>query len=48
MRLNSIKPAAGAKKNAKRVGRGIGSTDGKTCVPSWSDTRSAGNCMTGR
>ena len=31
MRLNSIKPAEGAKKNAKRVGRGIGSTDGKTC-----------------
>jgi large subunit ribosomal protein L15 len=30
MRLNSIKPAEGAKKNAKRVGRGIGSTDGKT------------------
>ena len=31
MRLNTIKPAEGAKKNAKRVGRGIGSTDGKTC-----------------
>ena len=30
MRLNSIKPAAGSKKTAKRVGRGIGSTDGKT------------------
>ena len=31
MRLNTIKPAAGAKKSAKRVGRGIGSTLGKTC-----------------
>ena len=31
MRLNSLKPAAGAKKNAKRVGRGIGSGTGKTC-----------------
>ena len=25
MRLNSLKPAPGAKRNAKRVGRGIGS-----------------------
>lgn len=31
MRLNTIKPAAGAKKAAKRVGRGIGSGLGKTC-----------------
>ena len=31
MRLNTIKPAQGAKKNAKRVGRGIGSGVGKTC-----------------
>ncbi len=31
MRLNSIKPAAGAKPNAKRVGRGVGSGLGKTC-----------------
>jgi large subunit ribosomal protein L15 len=31
MRLNSIKPAAGAKFAAKRVGRGIGSGLGKTC-----------------
>jgi len=30
MNLNNISPAPGAKKNAKRVGRGIGSTDGKT------------------
>ncbi|EED35422.1 ribosomal protein L15 [Luminiphilus syltensis NOR5-1B] len=30
MRLNSLKPAAGSKRNAKRVGRGIGSGDGKT------------------
>lgn len=31
MRLNSIKPAAGSKFAAKRVGRGIGSGLGKTC-----------------
>ena len=31
MRLNSIKPAVGAKFAAKRVGRGIGSGLGKTC-----------------
>lgn len=31
MYLNTIKPAAGAKKDRKRVGRGIGSTLGKTC-----------------
>ena len=31
MRLNSIKPAQGAKKNRRRVGRGIGCTKGKTC-----------------
>lgn len=31
MRLNTIKPADGAKKSAKRVGRGIGSGHGKTC-----------------
>ena len=30
MRLNSLSPAAGAKKDAKRVGRGIGSGYGKT------------------
>jgi large subunit ribosomal protein L15 len=30
MRLNSIKPAEGAKQDAKRVGRGIGSGLGKT------------------
>ena len=30
MRLNSLKPAPGAKRNAKRVGRGIGSGVGKT------------------
>ncbi len=30
MRLNSIKPADGAKKDAKRAGRGIGSGLGKT------------------
>ena len=31
MKLNSIKPAEGATKDAKRVGRGIGSGSGKTC-----------------
>lgn len=31
MRLNSIKPAEGAKSARKRVGRGIGSGLGKTC-----------------
>src|SRR5210317_2640467 len=30
MKLNTISPAEGSKKNPKRVGRGIGSTDGKT------------------
>ncbi len=30
MRVNSIKPATGAKRQAKRVGRGIGSGQGKT------------------
>ncbi len=30
MRLNTIKPAAGAKHSRKRVGRGIGSGHGKT------------------
>ena len=30
MRLNTLSPAPGAKKDAKRVGRGIGSGDGKT------------------
>lgn len=31
MQLNNIKPAAGSKKAAKRVGRGIGCGNGKTC-----------------
>jgi len=31
MRLNTLKPAAGARKSGKRVGRGIGSGLGKTC-----------------
>ena len=30
MELNTIKPAAGSKKNRRRVGRGIGSGLGKT------------------
>ena len=32
MQLNTIKPADGSKKAAKRVGRGIGSGFGKTAV----------------
>lgn len=31
MRLNTIQPAEGSKKDRKRVGRGIGSGLGKTC-----------------
>src|SRR5690606_4921780 len=31
MRLNTIKPAEGSKKTARRVGRGMGSGLGKTC-----------------
>ncbi|MCW5588912.1 MAG: 50S ribosomal protein L15 [Legionellales bacterium] len=31
MNLNTIQPAIGAKRNARRVGRGIGCTKGKTC-----------------
>ncbi len=31
MRLNTLKPAAGARKEGVRVGRGIGSGLGKTC-----------------
>lgn len=31
MHLNTLKPAPGANKAAKRAGRGIGSTLGKTC-----------------
>lgn len=31
MHLNTVKPAAGSKHSAKRVGRGIGSGNGKTC-----------------
>ncbi len=31
MRLNTLSPASGAKKSAKRVGRGIGCGNGKTC-----------------
>ena len=31
MRLNSLSPAPGSRKNVKRVGRGIGSGYGKTC-----------------
>ena len=31
MRLNTLKPGAGSRSDAKRVGRGIGSGLGKTC-----------------
>ena len=31
MRLNMLKPAAGGRKDSKRVGRGIGSGLCKTC-----------------
>ncbi len=31
MQLNTIQPAPGSKKNSKRVGRGIGCGQGKTC-----------------
>jgi len=31
MYLNTLQASYGARKKAKRVGRGIGSTDGKTC-----------------
>lgn len=31
MHLNTLSPGAGSKKKSKRVGRGIGSTLGKTC-----------------
>jgi len=31
MRLNTLKPAAGSRRDRKRVGRGIGSGLGKTC-----------------
>ncbi len=31
MSLNNLKPAAGSRKTANRVGRGIGSGSGKTC-----------------
>ena len=31
MKLNTLSPAPGSRKNAKRVGRGIGSGMGKTC-----------------
>ncbi len=31
MHLNTLQPAPGSKKNAKRVGRGIGCGTGKTC-----------------
>jgi len=49
MRLNTIKPAEGATKNAKRVGRGIGCGSGKTCGRGHKgqNSRSGGGVMRG-
>ena len=49
MYLNSLKPAKGSKKNAKRVGRGIGSGTGKTCGRGHKGqkSRSGGKVMVG-
>lgn len=49
MRLNSLKPAAGSKKVAKRAGRGIGSGLGKTCGRGHKGqkSRSGGKVMVG-
>lgn len=49
MYLNSLKPASGSKKNAKRVGRGIGSGTGKTCGRGHKGqkSRSGGKVMVG-
>ena len=49
MRLNTIKPAAGAKTDRKRVGRGIGSGVGKTCGRGHKGqkSRSGGNVQIG-
>ncbi len=49
MYLNSLKPAKGSKKNARRVGRGIGSGTGKTCGRGHKGqkSRSGGKVMVG-
>ncbi len=49
MYLNSLKPAKGSKKSAKRVGRGIGSGTGKTCGRGHKGqkSRSGGKVMVG-
>jgi len=49
MYLNTLKPAEGSKKNAKRVGRGIGSGFGKTCGRGHKGqkSRTGGSIMTG-
>lgn len=49
MYLNSLKPAAGSRKTAKRVGRGIGSGSGKTCGRGHKGqkSRSGGSIMVG-
>jgi large subunit ribosomal protein L15 len=40
--LNNLKPAAGSRKNAHRVGRGIGCGKGKTCGHKGQKSRSGG------
>jgi large subunit ribosomal protein L15 len=49
MYLNTIKPAEGSKKEARRVGRGIGSGYGKTCGRGHKGqkSRTGGSIMTG-
>ncbi len=49
MYLNSLKPATGATKTGKRVGRGIGSGSGKTCGRGHKGqaSRSGGSIMVG-
>lgn len=49
MELNSIRPASGASKNRKRIGRGIGSGHGKTATKGHKGqkARSGGNVKPG-
>ena len=48
MRLNTLQPAAGAKKSPKRLGRGGGSTDGKTCGRGHKGQRARGKVKQGQ
>ena len=45
MRLNTIKPAQGSKRNARRVGRGIGSGFGKTAGRGHKGQHSRAGCF---